>query len=74
MIIEGSPSSSGQKNTPGSIEPHELKWMAPTLRWRKALIPRELPNPRSSVFNFSLNDGREPEKGTIAHDKQVGHD
>jgi hypothetical protein len=56
MIIEGSLSSSGQKNTPGFIELHELRWMGPTLRWRKALIPRELPNLHSSVFNFSLND------------------
>jgi hypothetical protein len=58
MIIEGGPSSSGQKNTPGFIELHELRWMAPTLRWRKPLIPRESPNRRFSVFNFSLNDGR----------------
>jgi hypothetical protein len=30
MIIEENPSSSGQKNTPGFIELHERRWMAPT--------------------------------------------
>jgi hypothetical protein len=50
MIIERSLSSSGQKNTPEFIELHERRWMAPIFRWRKALIARELPNPRSSVL------------------------
>jgi hypothetical protein len=31
MIIEEIAFSSGQKNTPGFIELHELRWMAPTL-------------------------------------------
>ncbi len=54
MIIEGIPSSSGQKNTPESIELHGLRWMAPTSPWRKAPIPRELSSPRSSLFHSSL--------------------
>ena len=58
MIIEGSPSSSGQKNTPGFIELHKLRRMAPTLRWRKLLIASELPNPRCSIFDCSLDDRR----------------
>jgi hypothetical protein len=31
MIIEEIASSSGQKNTPGFIELHELRWMVHTL-------------------------------------------
>jgi hypothetical protein len=51
MIIEGSPSSSGQKNTRGFIERPELRRTGSTSRWSKAHIRRELPNPRSLLFS-----------------------
>lgn len=62
MIIEEIPSSSGQKNTPGFIELHELKWMAPTLPWRKVPMLRELLSPRYSVFHSRLTLDRKGEE------------